>query len=394
MGHLTTLVAAAALVTAVGCSGKAVIDAPLGSGGGPGSSTTSAGTGDTGVTASSSGTPAGCDPPFADCNGIADDGCEIDLSNDPENCGVCAQTCGGAACGGGLCAEPEVVTAGGFNYRWLALGDEHAYFTYNGGLAVGGVLKVSKLGGEPELLTTGAEIGGLVLANGFLYFTQPDVCFDSTCLQSGGVRRVATDGSGAVTLKSLSFVGDVAVDDDAVYFGGDGATWRKSLGDGSELQLTSVGGELLALEGDTLYVAGDDSTIVAVAKDGSGVFTLYAGGDFYDVRAMTVHDGYLYWTERGADSGFDSVKRVPVTGGGFEWFAENEPEPQAIGSAGDRLYWSAWSSQIRSARASEVPSAVAHNQLQPWAIAADADALYWTNRGDDDTPGALMKLLR
>jgi hypothetical protein len=54
---------------------------------------------------------ATCTPPFADCNGLGSDGCEINTSNDPNNCGQCgygcnamcvghvtATSCGGSAC--------------------------------------------------------------------------------------------------------------------------------------------------------------------------------------------------------------------------------------------------------------------------------------------------------
>ena len=36
-----------------------------------------------------------CDAGFADCNGIASDGCETDLSSSPQHCGLCGNTCGG-----------------------------------------------------------------------------------------------------------------------------------------------------------------------------------------------------------------------------------------------------------------------------------------------------------
>lgn len=46
-----------------------------------------------------------CTAPFGDCNGIAADGCEANLNNDPKNCGVCAKKCdGGGQCVNGACA--------------------------------------------------------------------------------------------------------------------------------------------------------------------------------------------------------------------------------------------------------------------------------------------------
>ncbi|MCC6646897.1 MAG: VWA domain-containing protein [Polyangiaceae bacterium] len=46
-----------------------------------------------------------CTAPFGDCNGIAADGCESNLDNDPKNCGACAKKCdNGGKCVNGACA--------------------------------------------------------------------------------------------------------------------------------------------------------------------------------------------------------------------------------------------------------------------------------------------------
>jgi hypothetical protein len=49
-----------------------------------------------------------CNAGFDDCNAIAADGCEVDVQNDPENCGVCNNVCppiphGAAICANGAC---------------------------------------------------------------------------------------------------------------------------------------------------------------------------------------------------------------------------------------------------------------------------------------------------
>jgi hypothetical protein len=36
---------------------------------------------------------ASCQPDFADCNGLADDGCEVDLRTSPDHCGACGTKC-------------------------------------------------------------------------------------------------------------------------------------------------------------------------------------------------------------------------------------------------------------------------------------------------------------
>ncbi len=45
-----------------------------------------------------------CDTGFANCNGSAADGCEINLQTDASNCGSCGQACSfGQTCGSGVC---------------------------------------------------------------------------------------------------------------------------------------------------------------------------------------------------------------------------------------------------------------------------------------------------
>lgn len=51
-----------------------------------------------------------CAPKTADCNGLRDDGCEVDLDKDPRNCGGCGAMCDVAAgqpCVGGFCLTGE-----------------------------------------------------------------------------------------------------------------------------------------------------------------------------------------------------------------------------------------------------------------------------------------------
>jgi hypothetical protein len=52
-----------------------------------------------------------CETGFKDCNGKAEDGCEINTSTDPLNCGSCAHACpqGMQFCGGGQCSAISCV---------------------------------------------------------------------------------------------------------------------------------------------------------------------------------------------------------------------------------------------------------------------------------------------
>lgn len=44
-----------------------------------------------------------CETTYKDCNGSADDGCEIDTARDPNNCGSCGNKCAGGANGNAAC---------------------------------------------------------------------------------------------------------------------------------------------------------------------------------------------------------------------------------------------------------------------------------------------------
>jgi hypothetical protein len=47
-----------------------------------------------------------CTTGHADCNLLAVDGCEANLTNDPANCGACGTSCGAGTCKQGLCNAP------------------------------------------------------------------------------------------------------------------------------------------------------------------------------------------------------------------------------------------------------------------------------------------------
>ena len=53
-------------------------------------------------------TVAACNAGWADCNGNASDGCEVNIGSDPNNCGACGHICssnnGTASCSNGACA--------------------------------------------------------------------------------------------------------------------------------------------------------------------------------------------------------------------------------------------------------------------------------------------------
>lgn len=63
----------------------------------------------------------GCNAGYADCNANGNDGCEANLATDPNNCGVCARSCGGGTCSNSQCGaaivfDPTGATTLGYSY--------------------------------------------------------------------------------------------------------------------------------------------------------------------------------------------------------------------------------------------------------------------------------------
>ncbi len=51
-----------------------------------------------------------CKPHFADCDGKPEDGCETDLDKDPQHCGRCDRVCAGTSCDDGFCVPKVLAT--------------------------------------------------------------------------------------------------------------------------------------------------------------------------------------------------------------------------------------------------------------------------------------------
>jgi hypothetical protein len=59
------------------------------------------------VDAGEAGDP--CPTGFADCDGVASNGCEVNLASDPNHCGNCSRTCVDAPCAVGMCRSPNTI---------------------------------------------------------------------------------------------------------------------------------------------------------------------------------------------------------------------------------------------------------------------------------------------
>jgi hypothetical protein len=117
-----------------------------------------------------------CNLGFADCNGIAADGCEINVFSDPSNCGNCGVVCAiGGTCSKGTCAcsgaAPDVCSGTCVNKLTDPSNCGLCGHSCNGGTCNGGICSA------PPACTTAADCHGAATDQ-----CQINVCMAGACM--------------------------------------------------------------------------------------------------------------------------------------------------------------------------------------------------------------------
>lgn len=247
---------------------------------------------------------------------MADDGCEVTLTDDPLNCGQCGHDCLGGSCEAGECA-PVLLADIGSSLHGLALDDTHAYVIE--GYHSGSVVRVPKAGGAVETLTQRNN----TVASRSIRLTGSHVYWSESVGNASSIRRVVKTGGIFETLQSNAAVGLFAVDEQHLfYYVGQDGLWRMPSAGGAEQQVYPHFGAVVIYDEDSshiYYKAGnglgrlDKTSLVpeGVSSSLGGVFNLVQRG------------GYLYWHGYGFPSNTCNptgalIHRVPVTGGSIE----------------------------------------------------------------------------
>jgi hypothetical protein len=224
-----------------------------------------------------------CDGSHADCNGLPDDGCEVDVVSDALNCGGCGIHCHGN-CVQGAC-----------NARW-----------------------------EGEGSVVALSDGPLLAPERRVFWLRSD----------GGMLEVRSgpfDGGDAVTVASVPAVAGVAPvavqDDGGLYFSNGGA--RQPDGDGGiiyRLALDAPGaapavladaqdapGGILVMGGMIYWTNHSGGQVMRIPVVG-GVPEVLAEGQNHP-RALANDDQRLFWLNEGTDAGDGSVMSIGLDGG-------------------------------------------------------------------------------
>ncbi len=310
-------------------------------------------------------TTTGCPLHFADCNAIPQDGCEIDLRNDPTNCGSCGHACQGGVCELSRC-QPVVVAKGqGYLYH-LAATESHVYWTS----IDGSVARIATAGGSTEVLVSGQNQPGDIAVNSTdVYWTNlgdatilrlpldggtPVVVLKNVGLawsikvsdtnlvyvdnQSGDVRQLSLEpGSTPITITTTQGSWGVNMDATTLYWStfAFGSLYSAPLGGGPITTLVdhySTPAELLRIGDRILFGTNNDAGVYAVPVGGGALATLSEKGGY----GLAADEHHVYF---GMYDG--RIARVPLTGGDPEILGFSASLPSDIVLTSTTVYWSA-----------------------------------------------------
>jgi sugar lactone lactonase YvrE len=321
---------------------------------------------------------ASCQAGWANCDGLAANGCEISTASNPAHCGACGHSCQGGSCLNGAC-QPVALVTGQQNPWSIAVDGQFVY--WDNRVASGAVLKVPLTGGG--FLTLAAEQPepeGLALDAQYVYWAN---------FAGGTIMRLALAG-GVPTVVASGQSGPAGI----TAWGGT-VFWTNW--NGNSVMRVVPGNAPSPL-------ATGQSSPHRIATDGSSVWwTNWAGNTVRRVDALggtavtvassgqplgvTLDSGWVYWTDA------SSILRAPIEGGPVTTLATGQDHPSGIVVDADNVYFTchAPGGSVRRVLKTGGPViTLAAAQNLPVYLATDATSLYWTNSGS----GTVMKLAK
>jgi hypothetical protein len=253
------------------------------------------------------------------------------------------------------CTPPDVVDTGNDAPRWFALDAQGFYWG-----TAGAIRSAPRCGGAARTIaSTSASPSAIVVDSGVVYFASNTV--------PGSIGAARTDGSSpSILIAQRSFVTDLAIDAQSIYFLDGGALRQLSRAGGDATDLATgldqptglavsngqifwvnrgsefspgevvtlalggkpgvlapgqpfVGGHVgaLTLDDTTVYFAGWPSDLSSVPRSGGATTRILHD---QSPTAVTVAGGHLYWINEVGDSSssLEGLWRVPVSGGNAE----------------------------------------------------------------------------
>jgi hypothetical protein len=365
---ITTIFLATFMTVAVagwGCGPSVDVQGAGGAGTGPGSSGGCPG-----------GSGCACPAGLANCY---DNGCDVDPSQDPLNCGACGVSCAEGGCNAGVCGpSPEILATRDGNVGGIAVDDVAVYWS-----EPGAIMRQPKGGGEPTVFaTTKAFAWHIALDDGHVYWADSDAGTVARAPKAGGPTEIIAAG------EAKPFA--IAVDAAAVY-------WTNILGneirrrEKKEALPQTLLGETwnprgLAVDAEAVYwsSSGEGGEVGRILKTGGAAVDL-AVEDIPGSIAVDGSDAYVYVSVVGADSWSGQPRRVSKSGGPMKALAPLEPNGNGeLTIDSTHVYWcsSAVGNIVKKVpKAGGVPVNLASGNYECSSIAVDGTHVYWTDGG-------------
>ncbi len=326
-----------------------------------------------------------CRTHFGDCNDKPDDGCETDLDKDPQHCGRCDRVCTGTSCDGGLC--------------------------------------------EPKVLATVPSAEHVAAAGGGLYFWDE---------KEHQIRGVSADGKSSVLAEHVSGVFDVAVGRDVVVWSTEqpARVWASRIGGGAPVLVdrppkpstlvVDASGSYVAwatrakgagAAPDGVVAAPLDKSLLAkhpapvdchgpvaaFAGDGDGVVCCRTGGVITGYpcgsgtckphryrmacpASLALDPDWIFYPQGVRVLGLDRKS------GKLHQFAKRSTTTRNLAFDGGYLYFLAGDRDADVLRvkrllvgAASLPELLARHQLDAASLTADGHGVYWTSRAAGGT---------
>jgi Domain of unknown function (DUF5050) len=280
-----------------------------------------------------------CDNGWADCNGNASDGCEVNLNTDASNCAGCGQQCGTAhgtpTCSGGTCS----------------IQCHTDYGDCDGGNA----------NGCETSLTTAVNCG---------------TC-GRDCL-GGGCASSQCTAWPLVNLPHADWAGDLAVNSTHIFWANGSAAYRAPIAGGSPeiMGVTEMATSLVIDDVDlywSTYKSNNTGGVYRSALSAPGGVDVFAQYQSMSM-GLAVDDLSVYWGVQ------DGLRKLSKTGATPTDLVSGYTNVWSIALDANNVYFVSRSSAGKVARVSKSGGAVTDlmsNQHVPGALVVDADSVYF-----------------
>jgi hypothetical protein len=336
-----------------------------------------------------------CAGAFADCDGMAETGCEVNTDADKKNCGSCGHDCLGGDCAGGKC-QPIELANGQTSAAAIRVDAAGVYWSI-AVASTGKIMKVALSGGTPVILADNQDFpNGICLANGAVYW--------AVWLAGGAIMSVPTGGGTVTTIKGASGLQliDVAIHGGNAYtIAVEGLVLKVvAVPAGATTQLASgqngPAGVVANANGVFWSNSGSAGGIMRAPIDGDGGTAPDTLASLPNVTPMEValDDTHAYWVTRtggeiqkieqlGVGKSVTTLVTVPKT---------LYPHVNGLALDADHVYFASPNGGFvyRVSKAGGALETLASNQQGVNGVAVDDKAIYWLN----STAGAVMKLAK